>query len=69
MGRQGLKGIAPIGDNLYVMNDDGLHVIKLLEIIPDTTLYNLQIIAGQVGIEGKLYHEQGTQALLSRPGR
>jgi hypothetical protein len=68
MGRQGYKGIAPIGGNLYVINDDGDHVIKLIEIISRNHC-NVMVVAGQVGIEGTLDHHIGRKALLSRPGR
>jgi hypothetical protein len=67
MGRKGYKGIAPIGKNLYVINDDGDHVIKLIEIVLNRC--HILIIAGQIGIEGTLDHQKGTCALLSRPGR
>lgn len=68
MGRKGYKGIAPIGGDLYVINDDGDHVIKLIEIIHQNYCH-VMIIAGQVGIEGTLDHSNGRKALLSRPGR
>jgi hypothetical protein len=68
MGRKGYKGVTAIGQGLYLINDDGDHVIKMCEIINQNQC-NISIIAGQIGKEGTLDHDIGTQALLSRPGR
>jgi hypothetical protein len=68
MGRQGYKGISSITNSVYVINDDGDHVIKMMEIIGPKQCI-IKVIAGQPGIEGSLDSEIGTNALLSRPGR
>lgn len=68
MGRQGYKGIASISENVYVINDDGDHVIKLLEITGPKECV-VQVIAGKAGVEGDADAEVGTDARLSRPGR
>jgi hypothetical protein len=69
MGRKGYKGIAAVAGDLFVINDDGEHTIRLCEVNYETEECKVMIIAGQPGKEGNLDHEQGTSALLSRPGR
>mmetsp|Transcript_23461 Transcript_23461/g.34439 ORF Transcript_23461/g.34439 Transcript_23461/m.34439 type:complete len:512 (+) Transcript_23461:126-1661(+) len=68
MGRQGYKGIASISENVYVINDDGDHVIKLLEITGPKECV-VQVIAEKAGVKGDADVEVGTDARLSRPGR
>ncbi|CAE7680941.1 unnamed protein product, partial [Symbiodinium microadriaticum] len=68
MGRQGYKGIASITNSVYVINDDGDHVIKIVELCGKKSCI-VKVIAGQPGIEGNIDAEIGTNALLSRPGR
>jgi hypothetical protein len=58
-----------VGERLYVINDDGDHVIKLCEVDPSLEDCKMMIIAGQCGQQGNLDHTEGTSALLSRPGR
>lgn len=52
MGKQGYKSICEIGNNLYLINDDGNHIILLCKIIQRNEHYEsyIQIIAGQKGI-------------------
>lgn len=69
MGRKGYKGISPIADNLFVINDDGDHVIHLCEVDYEAGNCGMKVIAGQPGITGNEDNEIGTSALLSRPGR
>jgi hypothetical protein len=69
MGRQGYKGISAVTQNIFVVNDDGDHVIKLLHLDVERSRCNIQVIAGMPGIEGELDSPVGTQAILSRPGR
>ena len=68
MGRQGYKGITAITNNIYVINDDGDHVLKLMEITGRREC-RIKVIAGQAGHEGNVDADIGTSALLSRPGR
>jgi hypothetical protein len=68
MGRKGYKGITAIGPQLYLINDDGDHVIKMCEVLNQNQC-NISIIAGQTGIEGTLDNHIGVESLLSRPGR
>lgn len=69
MGRKGYKGIAAVAEDLFVINDDGEHTIRLCEVNYESNECHVMIIAGQPGKEGNLDHDQGTSALLSRPGR
>lgn len=68
MGRQGYKGITSITNSVYLVNDDGDHVIKMLEISGSNQCI-IKVIAGQSGVEGSVDSRVGTKALLSRPGR
>lgn len=69
MGRKGYKGITAIGLNLYVVNDDGDHLIKMIQINPATGFCTIMTIAGQTGMVGNFDHDIGTMAFLARPGR
>jgi hypothetical protein len=69
MGRKGYKGIAAVAEDLYVINDDGDHVIRMCEVRPGAVECKVMIIAGQPGLNGNVDHEHGCSALLSRPGR
>ena len=53
---------------MYVVNDDGDHVIKLVELHGKKSCL-VKVIAGQPGVEGCVDSDIGTDALLSRPGR
>lgn len=69
MGRKGYKGICEIGVNLYLINDDGHHVIVMCKVNEATNSCECVVIAGQRGHEGIKDDPIGTQALISRPGR
>lgn len=69
MGKKGYKGIVALNSKRFVVNDDGDHVLKLLERSDDSTEFAVHIIAGRVGEAGCEDAEKGCNALLHRPGR
>lgn len=69
MGKKGYKGIVALDSKRYVVNDDGDHVLKLLERREDSESFTVNIIAGRVGEAGCEDAARGCDALLHRPGR
>ena len=69
MGRKGYKGICEIGTNLFLLNDDGCHIIKFIRIKEYRASFESITICGQEGIEGTEDHNIGRLGLISRPGR
>jgi hypothetical protein len=68
MGFQGFKGIAAITEKVYIVNDDGLHVIKILEISDDGSCL-IRDIAGKRGVQGQIDATIGLEAEFDRPSR
>lgn len=68
MGFQGYKGIAAVTENIYIVNDDGVHAIRILQV-HGGGVCSIRDIAGQRGKQGNDDADVGLNATFDRPSR